>query len=82
MTPSTTVRVSVETRDRLRRIAERRGLSTPAVLDELARREEERDEVLVWVDDLHAMSTQDVEAYRSEFAEWSATAADGLDDDA
>jgi predicted DNA-binding ribbon-helix-helix protein len=80
MTASTTVRVSLETRDRLRRIAERRGLSTPAVLDELSRREEERDELLAWSEDLRAMSPDAVADYRADFAEWDGTVADGLDE--
>jgi hypothetical protein len=76
--PTTTVRVTVAARDRLRRLSERRGLSTTAMIDELAAREEERDEVLAWAQDLQALPEQQLQAYRDELADWEAVTGDGL----
>lgn len=79
-TPTTTVRVSVATRDRLRRLSERRGVSTAAILDELAAREEEQDEVLEWARDLQNLSGEQARAYQDEIADWDAVTGDGLTD--
>lgn len=76
--PTTTVRVSVAARDRLRRLSERRGISTIAMVDELAAREEERDEVLAWAEDLQALSEPQLQAHRDEVADWEAVSGDGL----
>lgn len=81
-TPTTTVRVSVTTRDRLRRLSERRGVSTAAILDELAAREEEQDEVLEWARDLQNLSDEHARAYQDELADWDAVTGDGLADPA
>ena len=75
---TTTVRVSVTARDRLRRLSERRGVSTIAIIDELAAREEEQDEVLSWAQDLQALPEQQLQAYRDELADWEAVTGDGL----
>lgn len=82
VTPTTTVRVSVTTRDRLRRLSERRGVSTAAILDELAAREEEQDEVLEWAHDLQNLSAAQSQAYQDELADWDAVTVDGLTDPA
>lgn len=42
MSKSTTIKVSVSTRDALRRLAEREGLTLDAQLDQLVRRERRR----------------------------------------
>lgn len=81
-TPTTTVRVSVTTRDRLRRLSERRGVSTAAILDELAAREEEQDEVLEWARDLQNLPDEQARAYQDELADWDAVTGDGLADPA
>lgn len=81
-TPTTTVRVSVDTRDRLRRLSERRGVSTGAILDELAAQAEEQDEVRAWAEDLRSLPVDQRRAYEAELADWDAVAGDGLGDDA
>lgn len=79
-TPTTTVRVSVATRDRLRRLSQRRGVSTVAMLDELAAREEEQDEVHAWAQDLRDLPVDQLQAYQDELADWDAVTGDGLTD--
>ena len=71
---TTTVRVRATTRDRLARIGERRGLTTPDLLDQLVSRAEEED-LLAAAND-HFASTREERA--AEIASWDATSADGL----
>lgn len=80
MAATTTVRVTPDVRDRLSRIARERGTTTPAVIGELVRLEEERLEVQTWARDLEAMDSGELEAYRIETADLDGTAGDGLAD--
>jgi predicted DNA-binding protein len=80
--PTTTVRVSVDTRDRLRRLSKRRGVSTGKVLDELAAQAEEQVEVQEWAEGLRSLPAEQRRAYQDELADWDAVAGDGLGDDA
>jgi hypothetical protein len=75
-TPTTTIRVPVQTRDRLAAQARQRGVSVAALLTELAARAEhdaifsaERDE---------ARSDADARAARDEDRDWDDATGDGV----
>ena len=71
---TTTVRVRSTTRDRLARIGERRGLTTPDLLDQLATRAEEED--LLASANEHFATTRDERG--DEIAAWDLTSGDSL----
>jgi predicted DNA-binding protein len=82
MAATATIRVRPETRERLKRLSQDRGLSTPDLLDSLVRRAED-DQLLaeheaamtrIMADPAQAAS------YRSELSDWDATLQDGLTD--
>jgi predicted transcriptional regulator len=80
MAASTTVRVSPETRDRLARLGELRGLSTPALIEDLTLRAEEQ-ELLDRANEHYADLRGDSEAWAEHVAEreaWEGTLGDGL----
>jgi hypothetical protein len=80
MAATATVRVTSETRERLKRLGDERKLSTPELLDALTRREEEEQLLAdhesamrqVMADPLRA------ESYRSELSAWDDALLDGL----
>lgn len=79
----TTIRVRVETRDRLRRLAEAAGTSMQRVLEE-ALEQYRRDRFLREANAAYAVLRSDPEAsrdYDEELAAWDSTLADGLDED-
>lgn len=79
----TTIRVRVETRDRLRRLAEAAGTSMQSILEE-ALEQYRRDRFLREANAAYAVLRSDPEAaqdYDDELAAWDATLADGLDVD-
>lgn len=80
MAATATVRVTPETRERLKRLGEERKLSTPELLDALTRRAEE-DQLLA--DHEHAMrqimaDPERAESYRAELRAWDDALLDGL----
>ena len=80
MPATATIRVTPETRDRLNRISDERGISAGELVDELARLAEDRtllDAVESHYDELRA-DPKAWELYRAEVIAWEATAADGL----
>jgi hypothetical protein len=80
MPATATIRVTPETRDRLNRISDERGISAGELVDELARQAEDRtllDAVESHYDELRA-DTKAWELYRAEVIAWEATAGDGL----
>ncbi len=80
MAATATVRVTLETRDRLRRLGEERKLSTPELLDSLTRRAEE-DQLLSEHESAmrRIMADPDgAESYRDELSAWGDTLLDGL----
>jgi len=75
---TTTVRVRIDTRDRLARLGERRGVSTPDLLDELATRAEE-DDLLTGLNEDFAQLRGDPaawEQHQTETAAWDQTSSD------
>ena len=73
-----TVRVTASTRERLRRLTARTGMSTAEVLEDLTRRAEEEEKL----DQFNAYFTDPVAAreyHRSETEAWQGTLNDGLD---
>jgi hypothetical protein len=79
---TTTIRVRHETRDRLASLGRRRGLSTPDLVDELARRAEE-DELLAGFNDDFTAVRADAGAWadhQAETAAWDQASADGAGD--
>jgi hypothetical protein len=81
MAASTTVRVTPETRERLARLAKARGLSTPELVDLLARRAEE-DVLLDRMNSHYAALRSDPAAWEEHVRErelWEVTLGDGLD---
>jgi hypothetical protein len=81
MAASTTVRVTPETRERLARLARARGLSTPDLIDELAKRAEE-DALLARMNAHYDALRSDPAAWEEHVRErelWDATLADGLE---
>jgi hypothetical protein len=82
MAATATVRVTQETRERLRRLGHDRGLSTPELLEALTRRAEE-DQLLA--DHEAAISRimadpKSASSYRAELSAWDGTLEDGLSD--
>jgi hypothetical protein len=80
MAATATVRVTPETRDRLKRLGDERKLSTPELLDALTQRAEE-DQLLS--DHEYAMrrtmaDPDRAESYRSELSAWDDALLDGL----
>jgi hypothetical protein len=76
-THTTTIRVSVRTRDRLAAQAHERGISIAAFLTELASRAEREAIFRAERDATRAEAT--VDAVRDEDRDWDDTAGDGLD---
>jgi hypothetical protein len=81
MTDMTTIKVSVQTRDRLKRLADEDRLTMDAVL---ARALDKAEETRFWagVREDYARLQADPQLwadYVSELAEWDSTAGDGLD---
>jgi predicted DNA-binding protein len=80
MAATTTVRVTPETRERLARLSAARGLSTPDLIAELAKRAED-DALLDDMNEHYAVLRRDPEAWQefaSERDTWEATLLDGL----
>lgn len=82
MAASATVRIRPETRDRLKRLGRKRGLSTPDLLDALVL-DAEDDQILA----AHEAAMERVMAdprqaasYRAEVEAWDGTLLDGLKD--
>jgi hypothetical protein len=82
MAATTTVRVRIETRERLKRLSRSRGLNTPDFLESLVR-DAEDDQLLaeheaalnrIMADPKQAAS------YRAELSAWDGTLLDGLKD--
>jgi hypothetical protein len=71
---TTTLRARTATRDRLARIGERRGLSMPDLLDELADRAE-AEELLAAADEHFAAHHHE---HRAEVDAWEGVSGDGL----
>jgi hypothetical protein len=83
MTDMTTIKVSVETRDRLRKLADQDHLTMEA---ELARTLDKAEEARFWAGvraDYARLQAdpQEWSDYVNELAEWDDTAADGLGDE-
>lgn len=81
MAASTTVRVTPQTRARLARLSDARGLSTPDLIGELALRAEE-DALLEQMNDHYAQLRGDPKAWSKHVRErevWDATLLDGLE---
>jgi hypothetical protein len=76
-TQTTTIRVSIRTRDRLAAQAQERGISIAAFLTELASRAEREAIFRAERDATRAEAT--VDAVRDEDRDWDDTAGDGLD---
>ena len=81
MAASATVRIRPETRDRLKRLSRKRGISTPDLLDALVL-DAEDDQLLA----AHEAATERVMAdpqqaasYRAEVEAWDGTLLDGLE---
>ena len=83
MTNMTTIKVSVQTRDRLKRLADEDHLTMDA---ELARSSDRAEEAQFWAGvraDYARLQADPQEwgDYVKELAEWDHTAGDGLDDE-
>jgi hypothetical protein len=83
MTDMTTIKVSVETRDRLKRLADEDHLTLDA---ELARTLDKAEEARFWAgvkEDYARLQAnrQEWADYVSEIAEWDGAAGDGLSDE-
>jgi len=82
MTAMTTIKVSADTRDRLKRLADAEQSTMEVALAKLL---DEAEEARFWqgVKDDYARLQDDPEqwaGYVSELAEWDRTVSDGLDD--
>jgi antitoxin MazE7 len=75
-TSTTTIRVSVQTRDRLAAQARQRGISLAALLTELASRAEREAFFSAERDATRADAT--IPAVRAEDSEWNDTVGDGF----
>jgi hypothetical protein len=75
-TPTTTIRVPVQTRDRLAAQARERGVSIASLLTQLASRAEHEAIFRAERDATHAEAT--VQAVQDEEADWDHTADDGI----
>lgn len=78
MPSMTTIKVSVELRDRIAADAARRGVSMAGLLAELVQQDERRQRFAA-VATAYAHGTEDSHGYEAERASWDATLADGLD---
>ena len=81
--PTTTIRVSLKTRDRLHELARRSGVSMQEVVDQ-ALDLYRRQQVLSATNAAYAALRADADAwqtYQAERAEWNATLNDGLEQD-
>jgi hypothetical protein len=76
-TPTTTIRVPIETRDRLAEQARTRGVSIAALLTELASRTDREAILKAEREATRADATKT--AVRDEAADWDDTVNDGLD---
>ncbi len=76
MSTTTTIRVTVETRDRLAAQARERGVSIAALLTELATRTER--EAILRAERDATRADAAVDAVRDEDRDWADAAADGL----
>jgi hypothetical protein len=80
MAATATVRVTPETRERLRRLGEERKMSTPDLLDALTRAAED-DQLLADHEAAMRRVMADAEraaSYRAELSDWDSTLLDGL----
>ncbi|MGH2834848.1 MAG: hypothetical protein ACRDK4_00825 [Solirubrobacteraceae bacterium] len=82
MAATATVRVTPQTRERLKRLSRDRGLSTPELLERLTRRAED-DQLLA--DHTAAIGRvmgdpEQAKSYRAEMSDWDETLLDGLDE--
>lgn len=80
MAATATVRVTPQTRDRLKRLSHDRGLSTPDLLEALTRRAED-DQLLADHDAAIERVMDDpkrASSYRAELSAWDGTLKDGL----
>jgi len=75
-THTTTIRVSVQTRDRLAAQARERGVSIAALLTELAARAEH--EAIFRAESDATRAEAALQAVRNENRDWDTTAGDGL----
>lgn len=76
---TTTMRATTRTRDIFNALAQKRGVTAVALLETLAEREAERENLRSWMEDLGSMTDDEAAEYRAEFDEFeSATIADGL----
>jgi post-segregation antitoxin (ccd killing protein) len=75
-TESTTIRVSVQTRDRLATQARERGISVSALLDELATRAE--NDAIFCAEREATRMHEASKAARGEREDWDTTVADGV----
>ncbi|HET9877079.1 MAG TPA: antitoxin [Mycobacterium sp.] len=75
-TPTTTIRVSVQTRDRLAVQARERGISVASLLAELAARAER--EAIFRAERDTTRAEVAVQAAREESRDWDATVSDGI----
>lgn len=76
---TTTMRTTTRTRDLFNALAQKRGVTAVALLEALAEREAEREDLESWMEDLGAMTDEEAAAYRSEFDSFeSSTVTDGL----
>lgn len=83
MTDMTTIKVSAQTRDRLKRLADEDHLTMDA---ELAQTLDKAEETRFWAsvrEDYARLQAdpREWDGYVSELAEWDNTAGDGLDDE-
>lgn len=75
-TPTTTIRISVHTRDRLAAQARERGISISALLAELAARVER--EAIFRAEREATRAEATTQAVRDEYRDWDTTVSDGL----
>jgi hypothetical protein len=80
MAATATVRVTPETRERLKRLGDERKLSTPELLDALTQKAEE-DQLLADHESVMRQVMADperAESYRAELSAWDDALLDGL----
>lgn len=75
-TPTTTIRVSIQTRDRLAAQARERGVSIATLLTELASRAEH--EAIFRAERDASRAEAALQAVRDERSDWDTTVGDGL----
>ncbi len=82
MATFTTVKVSTETRDRLKKRADEGHFSSiDAYLDDLIRREDRAKRLAEFRDVMSRVTPEEWSDYMSEVSAWDATLMDGLDPD-